>query len=126
MENRLLIVDDEEAILYAYKRLFGAPKKGLKVDIAKSMDEAVDLLQANRYKAVLTDLRLGFEDDHGGFRLIKLIKKFDSDIKIILVTAYGSFDVEKESLEMGADYYLEKPVSTDALRNIFNKLYNNL
>lgn len=124
MENRLLIVDDEEAILYAYKRLFGAPRKGLKVDTAKSMEEAVTLLQKNKYRVVLTDLRLGIEDDLGGFRLIRLIKEFDSDIKIILVTAYGSFEVEKESREMGADYYLEKPVPTDALRNIFKELYN--
>jgi len=123
MENRLLIVDDEEAILYAYKRLFGAPKRGIIVDTAKSMQEAVDLLKTNKYKVVLTDLRLGIEDDLGGFRLIKLIKSFDSNIKIILVTAYGNFQVEKESYEMGADYYLEKPVPTDALRKIFKELY---
>jgi DNA-binding NtrC family response regulator len=123
MENRLLIVDDEEAILYAYKRLFGAPKRGIIVDTAKSMQEAVDLLKTHKYKVVLTDLRLGIEDDLGGFRLIKLIKSFDSDIKIILVTAYGNFQVEKESYEMGADYYLEKPVPTDALRKIFKELY---
>lgn len=124
MENRLLIVDDEEAILYAYKRLFGAPKKGLKIDTANSIEEAVSLLQKNKYKVVLTDLRLGSQDDRGGYRLIKLIKEFDSEIKIILVTAYGNFEVEKESREMGADYYLEKPVPTDALRNIFKELYN--
>ncbi len=123
MENRLLIVDDEEAILYAYKRLFGAPKQGITVDTAKSMDEAVDLLKANKYKVVLTDLRLGIEDDLGGFRLIELIKKLDKAIKIILVTAYGSFQVEKESYEMGADYYLEKPVPTDDLRKILKELY---
>lgn len=123
MENRLLIVDDEEAILYAYKRLFGAPKQGITVDTAKSMKEAVDLLKENKYKVVLTDLRLGIEDDLGGFRLIELIKKFDRSIKIILVTAYGSFQVEKESYEMGADYYLEKPVPTDALRKILKELY---
>lgn len=123
MENRLLIVDDEEAILYAYKRLFGAPKRGITVDTAKSMEEAVDLLNKNKYKVVLTDLRLGIEDDLGGFRLIKIIKKFDSAIKIILVTAYGSFQVEKESYEMGADYYLEKPVPTDDLRKILKELY---
>jgi len=123
MENRLLIVDDEEAILYAYKRLFGAPKRGIIVDTAKSMQEAVDLLKTHKYKVVLTDLRLGIEDDLGGFRLIKLIKSFDSNIKIILVTAYGNFQVEKESYEMGADYYLEKPVPTDALRKIFKELY---
>lgn len=123
MENRLLIVDDEEAILYAYKRLFGAPKRGIIVDTAKSMQEAVDLLKTHKYKVVLTDLRLGIEDDLGGFRLIKLIKSYDSDIKIILVTAYGNFQVEKKSYEMGADYYLEKPVPTDALRKIFKELY---
>jgi DNA-binding NtrC family response regulator len=124
MENRLLIVDDEEAILYAYKRLFGAPKKGLKVDTANSMEEAIELLKKNKYKAVLTDLRLGSQDDMGGYRLIKLIKEFDREIKIILVTAYGSFKVEKESREIGADYYLEKPVPTDTLRKIFKELYN--
>ena len=46
-----------------------------------------------------------------------------NNIKIILVTAYGNFQVEKKSYEMGADYYLEKPVPTDALRKIFKELY---
>jgi DNA-binding NtrC family response regulator len=122
MENRLLIVDDEEAILYAYKRLFGTGKNGITVDTARSMEEASDYLRKHKYKVVLTDLRLGIDDDQGGFRVIRFIKQFDKNIKIILVTAYGSFQVEKTSYELGADYYLEKPVPMDELRRILKDL----
>ncbi|MCP5108725.1 MAG: response regulator [bacterium] len=122
MKNRLLIVDDEEAILYAYKRLFGSARMGMAVDTAKSMAEALKFLEKNKYSIVLTDLRLGFEDDLGGFRLIRAIKEFDKSTKVILVTAYGSFQVERESYRMGADYYLEKPVPTEALCHIFKEL----
>lgn len=122
MENRLLIVDDEEAILYAYKRLFGTSKNGITVDTAKSMEEAAEFLRKYKYQVVLTDLRLGIDDDQGGFRVIRFIKQFDKNIKIILVTAYGNFQVEKKSYELGADYYLEKPVPMEELRRILKEL----
>lgn len=123
MENRLLIVDDEEAILYAYKRLFGSPKNGgIIVDTARSLEEATRFLKQHKYKVVLTDLRLGIEDDQGGFRVIKYIKQFDENVKIILVTAYGNFQVEKTSIDLGADYYLEKPVPMDELKKILREL----
>lgn len=122
IKNRLLVVDDEEAILYAYKRLFGAPRKGMRVDTAKSLKEAEDCLKKNKYKAVVTDLRLGIDDDKGGFRLIHLIKKLDKNIKVILVTAYGNLEVERQSKAVGADYYFEKPVSMDLLMQVFKEI----
>lgn len=122
LKNRLLVVDDEESILYAYKRLFGAPRMGLEVDTARSVKEAETFLKKNKYKVVLTDLRLGIEDDRGGFRLIRLIKEHDKKVKVILVTAYGNFQVEKDSYEAGADYYFEKPVSTEVLKQVFKDL----
>lgn len=120
MFKRLLIVDDEEAILYAYKRLFGSPRSGIKVDTAPSIEEAEKYLKDNKYQVVVTDLRLGIEDDMGGFDLIKIIKAHDKDVKVILVTAYGSPAVEKESYERGADYYLEKPVPLDTLKKVLH------
>ena len=121
-KNRLLVVDDEEAILYAYKKLFGAPRMGMLVDTASSMEEAAIFLGKHKYNVVLTDLRLGINDDRSGFQLIRSIKERDKSVKIILVTAYGSMEVKKLSYEVGVDYYLEKPVSTEVLKQIFREL----
>ncbi len=125
MSKRLLVVDDEEAILYAYKRLFGRSsrvKGGVVVDAAKDLDEAKAFLKEHKYQVIVTDLRLGIEDDFGGFELIDILRGYDKDIKIVMVTAYGNPKVKAEAMRKGADYYLEKPVPLDVLKGILKEL----
>ncbi len=118
--KRLLIVDDEPSILFAYKRLFRSHR--LAVDTAGSYQDAVDLLQQHRYLLVITDLRLDLEDEQGGIRLINAIRNMDPDVKIVLATAYGSPEIEKDSIEVGADYYMEKPLVLDTIRELVERL----
>lgn len=121
-EKRLLIVDDEEAILYAYQRLFGYPRTELIVDTAANLEEAKAKLKQHKYKVVVTDLRLGIDDNLGGFNLVGMIKAVEPSIKIVMVTAYGSAAVKKHAMACGADYYLEKPVQLDQLRAILTHI----
>ena len=121
---RILVVDDEEAILYAYKRLLGDPKMGMEVDTAKSLKEAKAYLKKHKYKVILTDLRLGIEDKFSGFQITRLVKRIDKDATVILVTAYGNFQVKKRAYELGAEFYLEKPVSIHVLKNVLNSILN--
>ncbi|MCP4221414.1 MAG: response regulator [bacterium] len=120
MIDRLLIVDDEEAILYAYRRLFESPK--LEVDTAANLEDAIVLLEKNNYKALLTDLRLGIVDEMGGFDVIRKAKECHKDIRIILATAYGTPQVKKTAKEVGVDHFLEKPVPLKELKKIFRKI----
>ena len=114
---RILVVDDEEAILYAYKRML-SPHMEFEVDAAKSLEEAKAFLKKHKYKVLLTDLRLGVDENLRGFQLTRLMKRLDKDITVILVTAYGNLQVKKKAYKLGVDFYFEKPVSIYTLKEL--------
>ena len=104
---RLLIVDDEESICFSISEYFSL--HGFKVDTAREVEEAEKLLEAQDYKVIIQDLRLGATRNSEGLEIIKLVRDQHLQAKIIVLTAYGSAEVEDEAKRCGADAFLRKP-----------------
>ena len=104
---RLLIVDDEESICFSMSEYFSL--QGYKVDTASEVDEAEKLLDAANYKVVIQDLRLSMHNSHDGLDMIKSIREHNPQTRIIVLTAYGSAEIEEEARLCGADAFLRKP-----------------
>ena len=104
---RILIVDDEESICFSMSEYF--EHHGFKVDTAKDLDDAERLIRTSDYKVVIQDLRLGVNKNADGFELIKMLHEEQPDARIIVLTAYGSADMEDEAMRCGADAFLRKP-----------------
>jgi len=104
---RLLIVDDEESICFSMSEYFSL--HGYKVDTARELEEAEKLLEATEYKVVIQDLRLSIKHDADGLDMIRLIKEQNPQARIIVLTAYGSAEIEDEARRCGADAFLRKP-----------------
>lgn len=119
-EGKILLVEDEEAILFAFKRVLSGP--GVVIDTAQSLEEAKAALQANYYHAVIADLRLTGATVTEGFEVIKETRKTQTDCKIIIVTAYGNTSTRETVFELGADFYLEKPVSAQKVKEILKSM----
>jgi DNA-binding NtrC family response regulator len=120
VNQRILIVDDEKAILLAFKKLLQNPN--IEVDTAETMDEAENSLKKNIYNAVIVDLRLTGVDGEEGLKIIKYVKEFHSRTHVILVTGYGSSAVMEKAQSLGAAFYFEKPVSSEILKNALKSL----
>ena len=105
--NRILIVDDEEPILFAMGEYFAT--KGFEVDCARETQEAEALLAANRYALAILDLRLTGTHGAEGLDVIELVRARSPRTRIILLTAYGSREIEAEARRRGADAFLHKP-----------------
>jgi len=120
MSQRILIVDDEAAILLAFKKLLQT--KDITVDTAETMGEAEKFLCKNFYDAAIVDLRLTGVTGEEGLEIIKYIKEFSAQTRVILVTGYGSPKVMEKAQALGAAFYFEKPVSGDTLRNALKSL----
>lgn len=103
----ILIVDDEETLLLAMREYF--TDHGFVVDCSRDFRGAKALLTANPYTAIITDLQLGGPDDKRGLDLITLARKKRPGIRIILLTAYASSQIEAEARRRGADAFLHKP-----------------
>jgi CheY-like chemotaxis protein len=104
---RLLVVDDEESICFSMCEYFSL--QGYEVDTASELEEAEKLLDAADYKVVIQDLRLTMTNSHDGLDMIKSIREHNPQTRIVVLTAYGSAEVEDEARRCGADAFLRKP-----------------
>ena len=103
----LLVVDDEESICLSMSEYFS--QHGFKVDTAREMEEAEGLIKATEYKVIIQDLRLGLARHPDGLEIIRLVHKRNPDTRIVVLTSYGSAEVEEEARRAGADAFLRKP-----------------
>ena len=109
----VLIVDDEEAILFAFKDILSGPE--VLVDTAQSIDEARSCMLRGKYNGAIIDLRLSGTDSAEGFELIRLAKQHNPHCIVLLLTAYAGPGTREEGFSRGADLFLEKPVSPDVV-----------
>jgi ATP-dependent Lon protease len=107
MTFRLLIADDEEAIRFAMKEYF--EDLGYEVDCAEGGSQARLLLDAHDYRVVIADLRLGAQGIADGLDLVRGVKDRFPATRTMILTAYGSPDVEQEAERIGVDAFLHKP-----------------
>jgi DNA-binding NtrC family response regulator len=103
----LLVVDAEESICFSMREYFS--QHGFQVDTASEMEEAEGLIKATDYKVIIQDLRLGLTRHPDGIEIIKLVHKRNPDTRIVVLTSYGSKEVEEEARRAGADVFLRKP-----------------
>jgi two-component system response regulator VicR len=105
IENRILIVDDEEDLANIIKDFL--EDDGMKVEIAGTGEQAYSLLKSYKPNLVILDIMLPDED---GKEICRRIRS-ESDIPVIMLSAKDS-DIEKIlALGLGADEYLTKPFS---------------
>jgi CheY-like chemotaxis protein len=104
---RILVVDDEDPIRFSMKEYFDA--LGYEVDCAREPQEAEALLGYLPYAVVIADLRLTGIHGTEGLGLIRFIREQSPSTRTILLTAYGSADVESEARRLGVDSVLNKP-----------------
>jgi DNA-binding NtrC family response regulator len=109
-KNKILLVDDEESITKAMKKDF--EQEGYEVMIASSGEEAVEIIKAQHFDMIVTDLSM---PGIGGIEVLAEAKKLNPDIGSIILTGYGDMTSAIEALRLGADDYLLKPCDTEEL-----------
>ena len=114
--RRILIVDDEQAVLLTLRDYFVELK--LEVDCASGLDEARSKLSRNRYDAVLTDIQLSRMGDTDGLSLADFVTERCPGTPLVVLTAYGSHRVEREARRRGASFFLHKPVRLEDIGQI--------
>ena len=109
----ILIVDDDKAILEGFKDLLETKK--YKISTAENGREALEKVRNNFYNLVLLDIKL---PDMDGTDLLLEFRQLNPKIKTIIVTGYSTRENAINSLNLGADGYLEKPVTPGKLLEI--------
>jgi len=113
MKRRILLVDDELAILLTLKAILEI--NGFEVETAASAKEAQSKLPQGEYQMVITDMRM--ETETAGYDVIREAKKQSYDPAVAILTAFPLLGSDWK--EEGADSMLVKPMNTnDLLRQI--------
>ena len=107
VKPHILIVDDEESICSSMKDYFS--RAGFVVDTARDVDEAERLIEIGEYSALIQDLRMGIREGPHGLEVIRFARRRHPSMRIVVLTAHGTPQAEKEARLHGADAFLRKP-----------------
>jgi DNA-binding NtrC family response regulator len=116
----LLVIDDKQPIRFALKQYFTT--LGYEIDAAAEREEAEALLTTTQYSVVIADLHLTSVRGQEGMELVSFIHQRWPGTRIIMLTAYGSPEIEQEAYDCGADAFLSKPQPLATLRTIIDSM----
>jgi two-component system response regulator PilR (NtrC family) len=109
----VLVVDDEPDLRTLYELTL--LREGYRVEAAGTLAEACQLLDQQKFDAVITDMRL---PDGLGLELLQRMNVQQRPERCVVMTAYGSAENAVEALKAGAFDYLTKPVDLKQFRSV--------
>jgi EAL domain-containing protein (putative c-di-GMP-specific phosphodiesterase class I)/ActR/RegA family two-component response regulator len=109
-DGRLLLVDDDQAILKMYQNVLGP--QGWKCEVARDGLDAKRLTQDHSFDVIICDINM---PGYGGLAFLRLLRERDLDVPVILVTGTPSIDSTIRAIEHGVFRYLVKPVANGVL-----------
>ena len=107
---RILVVEDEKKIATFVQR--GLKECGFVVDVVCNGDEALEVILAHYFDAVVLDVMLPGRD---GLSILRVLRERGNSVPVLVLTARGEIAEKVEGLNLGADDYLAKPFSIDEL-----------
>jgi DNA-binding response OmpR family regulator len=120
-QKRILIIDDEQDIAMILRMTL--EQYGFKTDIYVDPILAFENFRRGQYDLVILDIKMPEVD---GFHLYKKIKRIDSRVRIIFLTAseyyYEQFRKEKGFSNFKQELFLRKPIGNEDLVQAINKL----
>jgi two-component system response regulator AtoC len=104
MAERILIIDDDDALRESFELVLGA--EGYEVRAAEDAGAALALVEASSFDAILCDLRMPGVD---GMELLPQLVRRLPHTPVIMMSAYGTDELALEAINLGAYDYLAKP-----------------
>ncbi len=114
--SKLLVVDDEPNVLYSLQK--GLQSETVTVITAETGHAGIEQVRSQRPDAVVLDVRL---PDMSGLEALAHIRQIDSQIPVIVVTAFATTETAIEAMKRGAFEYLLKPVALKQLREVVQR-----
>jgi len=112
----ILVVDDEFSVRDSLQEWF--KKDGYRTGAAQDAQEALRMLQESSWDVVLLDIKMPGMD---GLELQRRIRDIDSNIVVVMITAYASVETAVRALKEGAYDYVTKPIDPDELSHLVQR-----
>ena len=115
--RRVLLVDDEESIRFGVSRVL--EQHGARVKVAGSVSEALAAVRLEVPEIVLLDLKL---PDGDGIDLLGRILSERPEVRVVMMTGFGTIERAVTAIRSGADDFLTKPINVEHLLHVLKRL----
>jgi FixJ family two-component response regulator len=109
----ILIVDDEKNIRLTLSLALEA--LGVEVDSAEEGEEALAKLKEKEFGLILLDLHMPGVD---GMEVLRQVREIRPDIRVVIITAYGTVELAVEAMRLGAVDFVQKPFVPEEIRKM--------
>jgi DNA-binding response OmpR family regulator len=118
MEGKpILIVDDEKNIRLTLSQALKILE--VETDTAANGEEALVKLKEREFGLILLDLKMPGMD---GMEVLRRVREIRPDIRIIIITAYGTVESAVEAMKLGAVDFIQKPFSPEEIRELVSRV----
>jgi DNA-binding NtrC family response regulator len=114
--HTILVIDDDDQLRISFCKLL--KEENYAVISAASGEAGIDIVEQNPLDLVILDMQL---PGINGMETFKRIKKIDSKLPVIIVTAYGTTEIAIEATKMGAYDYVLKPFDVPEMLNLIKQ-----
>ncbi|MBI3195075.1 MAG: sigma-54-dependent Fis family transcriptional regulator [Ignavibacteriae bacterium] len=115
-EATILVVDDDEKILFAFREVL--KKDGYKCIVAKDGEEAVQKTIALTPHVIFMDITM---PKLNGLDALQKIREHSPLLPVIIITGYGTMQTAVKAMQQGAFEYLTKPLNIDIVRGVLQR-----
>jgi DNA-binding NtrC family response regulator len=112
---KILVVDDEESIIWIFRRLVEG--MGHLFLSSATAEKALEIARAEQPEMVFMDVKLPGMD---GLTALEEVRRLCARAKFVVMTAHGSLDTAVRAVKLGAVEYLSKPVDLDRARSLID------
>ncbi len=116
LENVIFVIDDDEIIRLSCENILR--KSGYTVETFGNGYKGIERLKEVHPQLLVVDIKMPELD---GFEVIKIVRKIDPDIVIVVITGYATVETAVDAMKMGAYDFLPKPFTPNELRMIVER-----
>jgi two-component system response regulator AtoC len=116
----ILVIEDKDSMREMLSKTLES--EGYDVETVRDGESGLEKAREKKYDVVLSDLKLPKID---GIEVLSSLKEMDSDVSVILMTAYGTIEKAVEAMKGGAFDFLTKPFDTDHLSVLIKRALEN-
>jgi DNA-binding NtrC family response regulator len=113
---QVLIMEDDPTIRLALAHAL--KNRGARVQTCASLETALEAIRAHPFDVILADLRICGQESVEGLQLLKRVRRMYPETHVIIMTAYGTDEVEAEVQQNGGKYWAKSQGLDDLLVSV--------
>lgn len=115
-KTKVLVIDDEKKLCDLFEKIL--TNEGYTVYIALDGEKGLNDAKEKKPDVILLDIKM---PKLGGIEVLKRIRETDKEVVVIMITGYGTIDLAKKAMELGAHDFITKPFDFEFVKGLIKE-----